>query len=124
MTLLPKLYTIDQLHKEVGHENLSRRTLEDIIRELGYRKGRGKQWLFNKSQAVAIQGELICQLSINQEQEKNRAMGTKMVILSEAMSTDNNLKSLRARRTRETLKALGINSNNQLSHKVQKLHPE
>ena len=67
MTLLPKLFTIDQVHDAIGTEHLARRTLDDIVRELGYRKGRGKQRLFTQAQICVIQEGIQCQRITSQE---------------------------------------------------------
>ena len=61
-----KLIDIKELHQMLGGANIvSEKTLKEIARELGFRKGRAKQKAFNEAQARRIQEEIECQSSIH-----------------------------------------------------------
>lgn len=61
---LEETFTLEEIHKAINvkEEIVSMRTLEDVVRELGFQKGRGKKRLFTRKHAIAIQERVICRI--------------------------------------------------------------
>lgn len=102
-----EILTLDDIQEEVGGKYVSLRTLDNIVRAMGFRKGCSRKKLFSRDQANAIKGQLICQSSTNPAHEKT--IGSS---LSEAPLKAGNTKSQQTQRTREMLRIVGLNSAN------------
>ena len=81
--MLGDLLTIDDLHREIGVEHVSRRTLDNIVRDLGYRKGRGRRRTFTLDQALVVQEQVICQRVTHQDRARTIVIGSSVDGLTE-----------------------------------------
>lgn len=106
--MLDTIFSIDDLHKEIGVEHLSRRTLDNIVRDMGFRKGRSNKKLLALVQARAVQEQVICQRTTNPAHEKTTGS-----TLSEAPMMAGNTRSQQTQRTRKVQKNIGLNSGNE-----------
>jgi len=126
MTLnLPKLYTLDQIASAIdeaaGGEGLvSRRTLEDVVRELGYNRGRGRKRLFTEQDARDIQEAVTCRATTHREPGKGTGTGSSGAG-SRAGSTS---RAFRRRETKRMRDASGEISEKPSSGKVTSLEIE
>jgi len=69
---LPPLYSLDDVLAAINKdcEVTTRRTLLDIVQELGFSRGRGRRLLFNYEQAIEIQKALACHRPTRSEKTK------------------------------------------------------
>ena len=89
---IPRIYSLTAIHNAIGGDaTVSIKTLRDIIRDLGFRKGRAKTMVFSKEQAMQIREIVLCQLSTSSasatetptELYENGSMATNISSVSE-----------------------------------------
>ena len=104
---IPRIYSLTAIHNAIGGDaTVSIKTLRDIIRDLGFRKGRAKTMVFSKEQAMQIREIVLCQPSTSPTSAVETPAGS-----YEDGLTATNMRSLsKAQQTKRLLCEAGMRS--------------
>ena len=104
---IPRIYSLTAIHNAIGGDaTVSIKTLRDIIRDLGFRKGRAKTMVFSKEQAMQIREIVLCQPSTS----PTSAVATQAGLYEDGLTATNMRSLSKAQQTKRLLSEAGMRS--------------
>tara|TARA_R100000664_G_scaffold31341_1_gene44857 strand:+ start:653 stop:1033 length:381 start_codon:yes stop_codon:yes gene_type:complete len=107
---IPRIYSLDTIHNAIGGDaTVSIKTLRDIVRDLGFRKGRAKTMVFSKEQAMQIREIVLCQPSTS----PTSATGTPTGLYEDGLTATNMRSLSKTQQTKRLLCEAGMRSSSE-----------